>query len=262
MKHIEKFVTFLLLPVILLTSCTTVQEAATPVEVHTPTSKIQTVADLTTETPMPIPIENPFLDVPKHPTQSARPNNSPSSQDTPSLNLNFPDWVSSPNTNVLLFGTGPYYNEIEKLMLVNASSFEVYELPQIELIYKYFWTPDGKEIGILNKDLQLLLLNTTNNQVTILPTEEITKWHDIAGLPSAYVAYHSLVNPKYYNLFPERDRNSGDVSYDGSYVFDFDWELDVINIVNFEADEVITLAKNTDANIRIWISNGHQWNYF
>lgn len=195
----------------------------------------------------PIATEDSFLDIPRHPSRTPRPYSPFPKVDIYSDTIDFPSWVSDPNINVLLTNNGRYKSREQiDLILVNASTFEAYQLPKIDAIEYYFWSPDGKEIIVITKDNDLIVMNIFNGQVIISPTNNqvtITDPWSREGM----IAHTSKTTPQNYTLFSPWGESRNYLSFDGQYAIkQYGTDDNALHILNLETKEetLITALKD------------------
>jgi len=121
------------------------------------------------------------------PTNTPRPTSTPRPTATPLGPVAFPDWVSDPQTSVLLM---PAQENGSELLVWNAATQENFSFTNLPFA-GFFWMPDGKQIGTISKDGKTVgLVNLSDGervQVALAdpaPVEDFqTRYRVLAGVP-------------------------------------------------------------------------------
>jgi hypothetical protein len=231
---------FTIISVLFLVACSAPQDSKILKNIS-PTS-MSTIAATVTPSPAAPPIEpeDPLQDIPKPSFQSTPVKTNASQSTQMGEIINLPTWVSDPNINILLYGTGAHRDNIDNLFLVNASTFEIFTFPTINEIFAYFWTPEGEEIGIVTKDWQLILVNIVSGKVSRIPEEEKLIWHEF-GFEGSQITLNAPGNPDKLILFPGWISDPGALSYDGQFTAERNLDHTLTSIVNLETNNEILL---------------------
>ena len=153
-----------------------------------------------TTTPLPLPSATATLD--------------------PLLALHFPAWVSDPQTDVLLLHSTPPSDQVQAsaTALVNASTGERFNLPELDVngsFNRYFWTPDGKHLGMVTAS-KILLFNLGDSSLTSYAIEaNMTRFlnNGADSIPLYLVNSNTVDAPDFVLI----DR-MGMLSFDGKYL--------------------------------------------
>jgi hypothetical protein len=182
------------------------------------------------------------------PTRTPDPTKTPIPTRTPIANIEFPKWVSDANLEILLLvrGTGLSY---KNLALANPSSGEIFNLPSLNS-GGYFWTPDGKNIGLISRNKEeIILVNLATGDVSYhsvnkQATRFIRVPTHLDDTPSPFKPSDPSINDPEFMLFFSWDNS---VSADGHYLtYQEQWDERFTSVLDLRTKENITVTDRDD----------------
>jgi hypothetical protein len=160
---------------------------------------------------------------------------------TPIRHVDLPAWAADPAADILLVATTKTEG-IRELTLVNASSLESWSLPGFHGFDAYFWSPDGRQIGILLSDEKLLLVDVLTGNLEFLPAgEHVTRLEGNYG--DALVARPVPGDPKKFILHPWYWLKNN-ISTDGRYLVE--QGMGTTDIIDVETGERTPITRAED----------------
>ncbi len=139
------------------------------------------------------------------------------------------------------------------MVLINTATFETYQIPAINSIKNYFWTPDGKAIGVVTDNNELILSDIQSGQVNIVTAEEYLSVIN-PNAPMALVAQVSNEIPEKLILNSQWGESRRNLSYDKRHKLLREESNDLnIFVKDLETEELIPIT-SIENGWRPWVA--------
>lgn len=173
----------------------------------------------------------------KQVTNSPEPTISPAMTPSPTQPVqpyNFPEWVKNPESEALLFPVVEsdinQYRKYDHMALLNPDTGERFDLNYYN-DGGYFWTPDGRNIGILSKDkTEIALIDTYTGLIeSLIPPENSVAYTEDFNdrVPKGLILYGDLTTLE-FSLLP----TWAQVSFDGRYLIRENYDAGGVDYVD------------------------------
>lgn len=165
---------FFIAAVTLLVACTPKDRPTDLPDASAINQQINPTSTFSTEIPPIDQTRNPPEEISEDTPESTEvPTSNPSVLDSIS-GINLPDWVSNPETGVLMVSIGTFDDGFENLSLVDVRTNEQFGFPTLP-IDGYFWMPDGQQIGFISLNArEITLLDTATSETSIFELDDIS----------------------------------------------------------------------------------------
>lgn len=162
--------------------------------------------------------------------------------------LEFPEWIKTRETNILLTPMGTFNNGFDHLSFIAAGTWDQFDLPPLE-ISGFFWLPDGTGFGLLSKDVKsLTIVNIDSGDVATYPAPQkiYIDGNEWADTPVELVGFGDYAHPSDFILAQQ-----GRISSDGKYFLSAYYYTDnhLTSIINTETGDKVDLPPSNDITL-------------